>query len=238
MRIGIFGAGRLGSAILESAKGAPDIDVAWVVDVGGTPAPVDVAIDASAAAAVPGHVRWAVETGTDLVIGATGWEMPGLEAEVGDRIGVLVSPNFSLAVALMARLSKVLARFAALDGNLDPYIVEHHHRLKADYPSGTARRLAQAVLQGHPAKTEWVLGTAAPHQLSMAVIRAGSEFGSHTVGLDGPAETLQLTHQARSRAVFAQGALRAARWLRGRKGLHTFDAFAAEILDPLFGDLP
>jgi len=137
----------------------------------------------------------------------------------------------------MARLATVLGRFAALDGELDPYILEHHHRLKADAPSGTARRLAEAVLAGCPAKTAWTLGTPAPDQLNIAVIRAGTEFGSHTVGLDGAAETLHVSHQARSRAVFAQGALRAARWLHGRKGLFTFDDCANETLDPLFGAL-
>jgi 4-hydroxy-tetrahydrodipicolinate reductase len=78
------------------------------------------------------------------------------------------------------------------------------------------------------------MGTAAPHQLSVGVLRAGAEFGAHTVGLDGPAEVLELTHRARSRAVFARGALLAARWVRGRKGLFTFDQCAQETLDPLF----
>jgi 4-hydroxy-tetrahydrodipicolinate reductase len=66
------------------------------------------------------------------------------------------------------------------------------------------------------------------------VLRAGAEFGTHTVGLDGPAEVLELTHRARSRAVFARGALLAARWVRGRKGLFSFDQVAKETLDPLF----
>jgi 4-hydroxy-tetrahydrodipicolinate reductase len=235
MRIGIFGTGRLGTAIAEAAQAAPDLELAWTLGPGEAPEPVDLAIDASVAGAVEEHLQWALATGTDLVIGATGWAIPDLEARVAGRIGVLTAPNFSLAVALMARLSRVLGRFAALDGELDPYVLEHHHRLKADAPGGTARRLAEAVIEGCPAKTSWTLDTPAPHELSVAFIRAGAEFGSHTVGLDGPAETLHLTHQARSRAVFAQGALRAARWVRGRKGLHTFDELASETLDPLFG---
>lgn len=238
MRIGIFGKGRLGSAIALEVQAAPDVELAWMLGPDGAPTPVDLAIDASVAGAVDGHLAWALETGADLVIGATGWALPGLEARIGGRIGVLAAPNFSLAVALMARLSTVLGRFAALDGDLDPYLLEHHHRLKADAPSGTARRLAEAVLAGFPGKTSWTLGAPASDQLGISVIRAGSEFGAHTLGLDGPAETLRLSHQARSRAVFARGALRAARWLRGRKGLCTFDDYAREILDPLFGELP
>src|SRR5262249_278341 len=120
----------------------------------------------------------------------------------------------------------------------DPYLVEHHHRHKADAPSGTARTLAAAVIAGCPRKTEWVLGPTdraiEAHQLSLGVVRAGAEFGTHTLGLDAPGETLELTHTARSRAPFAQGALAAARWLHGRKGLYTMNDVADSILDPLF----
>jgi 4-hydroxy-tetrahydrodipicolinate reductase len=231
LRIGLFGRGRLGSAIAAEAGDA----LSWQVDLGESPSgPVDVVIDASVAGAVEEHLAWALETGTDLVIGATGWAMPDLETRVAGRIGVLVSSNFSLTVALMARLATVLGRFAALDTARDPYLLEHHHRLKADAPSGTAKTLAAAVMAGCPRKTEWTLATPAPHQLSVGVLRAGAEFGTHTVGLDAPAEVLELTHTARSRAPFAQGALQAARWLHGRKGVFTMDDLATDLLDPLF----
>jgi 4-hydroxy-tetrahydrodipicolinate reductase len=175
-----------------------------------------------------------LKTQSDLVIGATGWSIPDLKDRVGDRIGVLVAPNFSLTVALFRRIAAVLARYSALSEGLDPYVLEHHHRMKADYPSGTAKMLAQAVIDNHPGKREWTLGTAAQDQLSMGVLRAGSEFGMHVVGLDGPAETLEIKHQARNRSLFAQGALRAARWISGRKGVYFFGDFADEVLDPLF----
>ena len=235
MRVGIFGRGRLGLAIAEQVAASGDLELVWHIDQGEAPgAGAELAFDASAAAAVPEHLDRALATGTDLVIGVTGWALPGLEARIQDRIAVLTSPNFSLAVALMARLSQVLGRFAALDPELDPFVTDHHHRLKADAPSGTAKRLAAAVMAGCPRKTAWTLGTPAAHELSVSVLRAGAEFGTHTVGLDGPAEVLELTHRARSRAVFARGALLAARWVRGRKGLYTFDQVAQETLDPLF----
>ena len=231
LRIGVFGRGRLGSAIAAEAGEA----LAWHIDKGEAPGVrVDVAIDASLAEAVPEHLTWALETGTDLVIGATGWALPDLEARVGDRIGVLSSTNFSLTVALMARLAKVMGRFAALDPARDPYVLEQHHRLKADAPSGTAKTLAAALMLGCPRKTEWTLGTPALHQLNIGVVRAGAEFGTHTVGLDAPSEVLKLTHTARSRAPFAQGALAADRWLPGRKGLFTMDDLATDLLEPLF----
>lgn len=230
-RIGLFGRGRLGSAILAEAGGT----LAWALDQGEAPdAPVDVAIDASVAGAVEAHLAWALETGTDLVIGVTGWSLPDLEARVGRRIGVLTATNFSLTVALMARLSTVIGRFAALDPARDPFLVERHHRLKVDAPSGTARTLAAAVMAGCPRKTAWTLGHPEPQQLHVGVVRAGAEFGTHTVGIDAPSELLELTHTARSRAPFAQGALAAAQWLRGRKGLFTMDDLAEDLLDPLF----
>lgn len=237
LRIGIFGRGRLGSAIAAEAGEA----LVWQAGREGAPdRPVDVVIDASAAAAVEGHLAWALETGTDLVIGATGWSLLDLEARVAGRIGVLAASNFSISVALMARFATVLGRFAALDPARDPYLVERHHRLKADAPSGTAKTLAAALMRGCPRKTEWTLGTPAPHQLSIGVVRAGTEVGTHTIGLDAPAEVLELTHTARSRAPFAQGALVAARWLHGRKGVFGMDDLAADLLDPLFvfGDKP
>jgi len=236
-RVGIFGRGKLGSAIAQEIAAAPDMALAWHVDM-GDPEPAagsaDIAIDATTAEAVPGHLDWALATGTDLVVATTGWSIPDLEARVGRRIGLLTSPNFSLAVAFMARLAEVMGRFAALDPDLDPYLTDHHHRQKADAPSGTAKRLAAAVMAGCPRKTGWTLDRPGPEQLAISVLRAGIEFGAHTVGLDGPAETLELTHRARSRAVFARGALLALRWLRGRKGLYTFDHVTSEILDPLF----
>jgi 4-hydroxy-tetrahydrodipicolinate reductase len=238
MKVGIFGRGRLGSAIAEEVAAAGDLELAWHLDKGeGDPprdAGVELVFDASAMEAVPEHLAWALETGTDLVIGTTGWTIPDLEARIRGRIAVMASPNFSLAVALMARMAIVMGRFAALDPDLDPYLTDHHHRMKADAPSGTAKRLAAAVLAGCPRKTRWTLGTPAPEELNIAVLRAGVEFGAHTVGLDGPAEVLELTHRARSRAVFARGALLAARWVRGRKGLFSFDQYAQETLDPLF----
>jgi 4-hydroxy-tetrahydrodipicolinate reductase len=234
LRIGLFGRGRLAAAIVEAARAA-GTPLAWQAGRGEAPGgPVDVAIDASVADAVEAHLDWALATGTGLVIGTTGWSLPDFDARVGGRIGVLAASNFSLAVALLARLATVLGRFAALDPARDPYLAEHHHRLKADAPSGTAKTLAAALLAGCPRKTAWTLGPPAPHQLSVAVLRAGAEFGTHTVGLDSPAEVLELTHRARSRAPFAEGALAAARWLRGRKGCFTMDDLAREVLDPLF----
>ena len=238
MRIGVFGKGRLGSAIAECA-GA---NLAWCVGRHENPSgPVDVAIDASSSAAVAEHLGWCLEQGADFLIGATGWEIADLAERVGGRIGVINAPNFSLTVALYARLSLVLARFAAQDETRDPYLVEHHHARKHDAPSGTAKLLAGTLMKGCPRKTEWVIPAAGhdvkPHQLNVSSIRAGYTYSSHVVGIDAPGEVIELHHAARSAMPYAEGALQAARWIRGKKGLFTMDAVAKDLLDPLFHEV-
>ncbi len=235
LRVGIFGRGRLGSAVLENAKDAKGLTVAWALGRGYAPrSPVDVVLDASHADAVRDHVEWAVRTGSDLVIGTSGWSIPDLADLVGDRIGVLTAPNFSLAAALMRRLALVLARFAASYPEADLGITEKHHNRKADAPSGTAKSLAAALVEGCPRYTGWSPAPAAPGKVSVASLRTGYEVGFHEVLLDAPSETMTLTHEARSRDLFARGALEALRWIRGRKGVYSFDDMAAEMLDPLF----
>ena len=239
MKLGMFGRGRLATAI--ASLGGERIT--WQVGRNQEPpSRVDVAIDASIGDAAEAHVMWALETSTDLVIGTTGWSIPDLKERVGDRIGVVVAPNFSLSIALYTRLSLVMARFAALDPGRDPYIVEHHHARKKDAPSGTAKLLAKVIMKGCPRKTEWTLqgpGDLKEHQLSVSSIRAGHTYSSHIVGIDAPGEVLELHHAARSPRPYAEGALVAARWIRGRKGLFTMDQVAKDLLDPLFeGALP
>lgn len=242
MRVGIFGRGRLGSALAAAVTEDAEAELVWAVgrDERRLEA-VDVAIDASSAVAVDGHLRWCLDQGTDLLIGTTGVDLPSLPelaARVGDRIGVVVAPNFSLTVALYARLTRILARFAATDVSKDPYLVEHHHARKLDAPSGTARLLARVLIEGCPRKTEWAMpqlgGALEPHQLNVSSVRAGHTYSSHVVGVDSPGESLELHHAARSVRPYAEGALVAARWIRGRRGVHSMNQVAADALDHLF----
>ena len=228
MRLGIFGRGRLGEALAAAAAAGdpaptPALAIAWQLGRDGSPsAPVDVAIDASAAAAVPDHLEWALESEVDLVVAATGWRIDDLESRVGSRIGVVVAPNGSLTVALLARLARLVGGYAATLPDAGLYLIDHHHAAKADAPSGTARRLAAALAE------------TAGREPAVTSLRAGHETGFHVVGLDSPGEQLELHHRARSRRPFADGLLAAARWVRGRRGLFTLDDVAAATLDPLF----
>jgi 4-hydroxy-tetrahydrodipicolinate reductase len=237
MRIGIFGRGKLGSAVAALAAKESDLELAWAVDVGEKPGDrVDTVLDASAAAAIPSHLDWALSTGTNFVIAVTGWDqslLAGLKA-ASERIGVLTSPNFSLSIAFMRRAAVAMGRFAALERGSSLAIVERHHAAKADAPSGTAKLLAEALAQGCPRYSGWNQGRAEADKINIASLRAGGEIGYHEIRLETEADALVLSHEAGSRDIFAKGALVALRWMKGRRGLFTFDDLAAELIDPLF----
>jgi len=233
MRLGVFGRGRLGGAIAtEIARytASPDaLELAWTE--GKEPGPrsrVEVAVDASNAAAVEGHLSWALETGTDLVIATTGWKIPDIQERVGGRIAVLVAPNLSTGVALMRRLAFMVGTYAAMDQDADLGIIEHHHKMKTDAPSGTAITLAGVVQSSCPRFTGWNMGSWEKGKINIASLRSGYEIGRHELSLDSAFETLTITHRAKDRRVFAAGAMKAAKWIWGRKGVFTMDDFAAE----------
>jgi len=237
MKIGIFGRGKLGTAVQSLVSREKDLEIAWFIDKGEEPTgPADVALDSSAAEAVGDHVGWALEAGTDLVIAATGWDRSLLDRTriIDARRGILFSPNFSLSVAFMRRTSLALGRFAALESDSTLAIVERHHSAKADAPSGTAKLLADALVQGCPRYSGWNQGRAEEGKINIASLRAGSEVGYHEIRLETGADSIVLSHKAESREIFAKGVLVALRWIRGRMGLFTLDDLAADMIDPLF----
>ena len=197
------------------------------------PAGSDVAIDFSLADAVVANVRRCAEARCSLVLGTTGWERaPGARGLVeatakAAGIGVVMAPNFSFAMHLFRRIVEQAAALASGDAELDVWIEESHHRMKADHPSGTALALAQAVMSRHRGKKQVVThlpdGPVAADSLVVASARGGWEPGLHRVVLDGPEECITLEHRARSRRAFALGAVRAAEWVRGRSGVFTLD---------------
>jgi 4-hydroxy-tetrahydrodipicolinate reductase len=174
---------------------------------------VDAAIDFSQADAVPGNLAVLARERVNVVIGATGWQDRAADLRaLADRagIGVLASANFSLGMnAFAVVVEEAARRFAALD-DVGAWIHEAHHAAKRDAPSGTALMLEAAM-------------TAAgyPRPIDMSSTRAGSIPGTHVVGFDARAETVTLTHAVRDRAVFAHGAIAAAKWVKGRRGWFT-----------------
>ena len=174
----------------------------------------DVAIEFTAPQAAAGNIRAALDAGCPIVVGTTGWyeALPDVEADVERAGGALLwAPNFSIGAVVFRRLVEDAARHLAQLPEMDPHIVETHHAAKRDAPSGTAMALARAG--------EALLGRSIP----VASIRVGSVPGTHELLFDAPFEQIRLEHVVRDRRVFAAGALRAAEWLIGKRGVFTLD---------------
>ncbi len=215
MRILIVGHGKMGR-LVEALCPEYGCDVAGVIDRGLAKVPdrwpaADVAIDFSTADAVPSTFAHLAARRTAMVIGTTGWQAheASLRAQAQTAgIGVVAAPNFALGVNLfLALVERAGQLMAARSDAFGAWIHEAHHATKRDAPSGTALALERALRAG---------GYAAAVNVSST--RAGSIPGTHTVGFDGAAETIELTHTARDRSAFARGALEAARWIQGKQG--------------------
>jgi 4-hydroxy-tetrahydrodipicolinate reductase len=218
------GSSSLGRDAGELAGGEP-IGVAVTSDLPAALAVADVALDFSQPHATRANVAACHAARKPLLIGTTGFTAEVSEAELAAAardIALLIAPNTSLAVALLADLVRRAAR--ALPKDFDVEIIEAHHRMKRDAPSGTALALARAAGEGrNQAPEEAVSGASAPRlgprrpgDIGFAVVRGGDIIGEHTVLFAGSGEELRLTHRAGDRAIFARGALRAALWLLGQ----------------------
>jgi 4-hydroxy-tetrahydrodipicolinate reductase len=166
-----------------------------------------VALDFSLPEGVAGHAAACVHAGVPLLVGTTGFDA-GTRADLeaaGRRIPVLIAPNTSTAVSVMAALVSQAAH--ALGPGYEVEIYEAHHRSKRDAPSGTALALGDVIAR---ARGERLAET------DFAVLRAGDIVGEHTVSFSGYGERLEITHRALDRMAFARGALRAAQWLAGQ----------------------
>lgn len=234
LRIAVAGArGRMGSALVEEILRRRDMALAAAFDVrdaGVEVGPVrisppgeaalragraEVLVDFTRPRAALENARLAVRARTALVVGTTGFtpaQVATLHRTVGRRVPAVVSSNFAAGVNVLWRLEEEALRL--LPG-YDAEIVEVHHRTKKDAPSGTAREMAR-------------IAAARGRRPAVHSIRAGDIVGDHTLVLAGPGERLELTHRAHSRAAFAAGALRAARWVvAARPGIHAM----REVLD-------
>jgi 4-hydroxy-tetrahydrodipicolinate reductase len=183
---------------------------------------IDVAIDFSTAAAVPVNVGRIAALGIPLVVGTTGWgEHLGEVREAVERhdAGLLHGANFSVGVQVFYRLAEAAARLLAHETAYEAWAYEIHHSKKKDAPSGTLLQLRKVMERA---------GYDRP--IDVASNRAGSIPGTHQIGFDSEADTITLEHRARSRAGFAHGALRAARWMIGRRGYYEFSQVWEEIV--------
>lgn len=206
----LAGVGALGVKVTSSLNDAPEFDVM---------------IDFTRPEATLEHLQFCRDKGRKMVIGTTGFNAAGKAfiTSAADRIGVVFAPNMSVGVNLCFKLLDIAAR--VMGNDVDIEVIEAHHRHKVDAPSGTAirmgevvadslgRDLAECAVYGREGHT----GPRERQTIGFETIRAGDIVGDHAVMFAGEGERVEVAHKASSRLTFANGALRAARWLESHE---------------------
>ncbi|MFL5575095.1 MAG: 4-hydroxy-tetrahydrodipicolinate reductase [Gemmatimonadaceae bacterium] len=221
LKLAVIGMGKMGRAV---AALAPERGFEVVATIGGRENAggsgisagslrgADVAVEFTEPGAAPTNVEACVDAGVPVVCGTTGWydQLDAVASDVERNHGALLyAANFSVGMAVFVEAVAAAARAVAAAGGFDAHVVETHHAAKKDAPSGTALVIERALAAA--------LGRPTP----VTSVRVGSVPGTHEVVFDGAFEQIRLEHLARDRRVFADGALAAARWLVGRRGVFT-----------------
>lgn len=227
-RLTVIGAGKMGGLV---AALAPEMGFELVATLGPERtrggitrealAGADVVVEFTVPGAAAGVVRDCATLGVPVVSGTTGWdaERARVESDVRGSDGALLwAPNFAIGVHLFARVVAEAARqFEGVRAGFDVHLTETHHARKLDAPSGTARLLATVAQR------------AGGRPVPITSVRTGHVPGTHEIIFDAPFEQVRLVHEARDRRVFATGALTAAHWLVGKRGVFTLDDLLGEI---------
>jgi 4-hydroxy-tetrahydrodipicolinate reductase len=182
---------------------------------------VEVAVEFTTPDMAPDNLRRLASLGIDTICGTTGWyeHLPAVgEANITAGTALVYSPNFSVGVNVFLQAVARAASFFAKYPEYEAWGWEIHHSAKKDAPSGTLKKLAEEIRAAGYGRG-----------LTLTANRAGSHPGTHEIGFDSPADTITLRHTARSRDGFARGALRAARWINGRKGVFEFREILSEL---------
>jgi len=224
VKLAIVGTGKMGRAV-EAAAAARGHTVTTVVagreNAQGKAltaerlAGAEVVVEFTRPDAVVANLERLADLGVPTVTGTTGWleQLPQVTARIQAGKGALLhAANFSLGVQLLLRAAREMARALRGQPDFDATLLEWHHREKLDAPSGTALKLQEA-LAGEDPERIWPITS----------VRTGWIPGTHALEVDGRFETLSLVHTVRDRGVFADGAVAAAEWLRGRQGVYTFE---------------
>lgn len=233
-RLALIGYGRMGK-LIEQLAPEHGFEVAVRLDGASNPEGtgiteeafrgIDVAIDFSVAGAVAANVERLAALGMPVVVGTTGWldDLPRVrevvERQQDQGAGLLHGANFSIGVQVFYRLAEAAARLLSGETSYETWLWEIHHSKKKDAPSGTLKEIRRVM-----ESAGWNRG------IDVSSNRAGAIPGTHQIGFDSEADTILLEHRARSRAGFAHGALRAARWMIGRRGVHEFSSVWEEIV--------
>lgn len=229
LKILLCGAGgRMGKAICSIA-GEHDCEISFTVDLGDNPADgidsCDVVIDFSLREATLPLAKLSAQVGKPMVIGTTGHqadEKNEIEA-LSKQIPMVWAGNFSTGVNLLFYLTEQAARVLDSSSNFDAEVIEMHHRLKKDAPSGTADRLLEILKSSRNLTNsqiahgrDGIVGERPADEIGSHALRGGDVVGDHTIMFAGMGERIELTHRATDRKIFAAGALKAAKWVFGQ----------------------
>jgi 4-hydroxy-tetrahydrodipicolinate reductase len=228
MKLLILGRGKTGSLVAEVARRRKhDVRVVGATENAACAAlasdeleDIDVVIDFTAPHCVVDHIEACVRAGKSMVVGTTGWyaELDRIRKLVEEQnSGFLYGANFSVGVNLFFEVARAAA--AALGHDYSGQIFERHHASKKDAPSGTALALQRAIREA----------SGKPEDLEITSFREGEVVGLHEVVLESSADRIYLCHDAKSRHGFADGAVRAAEWLAGKKGFYEFREIWREL---------
>ena len=242
LRIALIGYGRMGHEVerLANEKGH-SIVARYDVDNLLTRKSADEKAEVYIEFTVPGstveNIKTVAALGKPLVVGTTGWSdrLPEVEKTIrAGGSGLIHASNFSLGMNIFLSITEFAARLFDQFVDYDPFIHEVHHRGKVDSPSGTALVLGETLLRNIRRKTQLVTERCddriGPESLHVSSTRAGSVPGTHTVAFDSLADSIELNHVARNRSGFALGALFAAEWIIGKRGIFTMSDLMSDIL--------
>lgn len=231
MKIVIIGNGKMGKQVAQSAllrgweiAGRIDSDADWelINDLNE----IQCAIEFSTPGTAPDNIKRCFRMGLPLVCGTTGWYERLDEIErscVALNGSLLYAPNFSKGVNLFFAVNEMLARLMNAHSEYEVELTEFHHIHKMDAPSGTAIRLAEDLIKNLSTKTNWSFaGSANNDSIPIKSVRNGEIPGTHLIRWGSNNDEITLIHSARNRSIFADGALDAAAWLVGRKGVYTY----------------
>ena len=229
LSIALIGYGKMGQAIeaIAIAKGhtiALKIDAHNTADLTAENLKhCDVAIEFTGPHAALQNIRTCLQTGIPVVCGSTGWleELENIKQYCREQNGsFLYASNFSIGVNIFFEVNKKLASLMASHEDYSVAVEEIHHTAKKDAPSGTAITLAEQIIEHYPAKTGWVNDSiAADNELNITSKRIDPAPGTHHVRYSSPIDDIEIIHTAHNRQGFAGGAVLAAEFLQGRKGI-------------------
>ena len=248
MKIALIGYGKMGKEVERVARlrGHSVCAIIDRADAGATHKEIDsngsclkdaeVVIDFTIPAAVIGNIKRVTAAKKNMVVGTTGWYDGMTEAKqlVGTAgTGFIYSSNFSVGVNVFYKVVEAAARLINKVPEYDVFGYELHHNQKLDSPSGTAKSIVDILVKNisrkKQAQYEKLDRKINPDELHFASIRGGWIPGTHVVGFDSEADTIELKHSARSRAGFALGSVMAAEWLKGKKGFFTMNDFVNDF---------